>query len=144
MITMTDETRAKYCDTFRRLDEEYDTPRNSPLHHDNRCVCALNLTDQPLIDRVQRTAGLLPGERAVAGPAVADARLALRHGLSVTRLSPYSLVVEDSDGDELTADYSTTSNSVLRASVRIGSTVRPITRRNGESLRDRVQAYLTA
>lgn len=25
------------CEELQRLDREFDTPKNSPLHHDNRC-----------------------------------------------------------------------------------------------------------
>lgn len=34
--SVTDRYRAD-CEKFKRLDAEYGTPRNSPLHHDNRC-----------------------------------------------------------------------------------------------------------
>lgn len=34
---MTDHEK---CDLFKRLDAKYATPRNSPLHHDDRCpIC---------------------------------------------------------------------------------------------------------
>ena len=30
-------TDSGWCEWFKRLDKEYDEPKNSPLHHDNRC-----------------------------------------------------------------------------------------------------------
>ncbi len=30
-------TESEWCATFKRLDIEFNTDRNSPLHHDNRC-----------------------------------------------------------------------------------------------------------
>ena len=35
------------CKELRRLDEKYATERDSPLHHDNRCV--LNHTKHPFL-----------------------------------------------------------------------------------------------
>jgi hypothetical protein len=29
---------AEYCTFLKAMDEYYGTPKNSPLHHDNRCT----------------------------------------------------------------------------------------------------------
>ncbi|UTN91452.1 hypothetical protein SEA_OUTIS_89 [Gordonia phage Outis] len=98
--------------------------------------------NREIIARVQASRGLTASERLVAGPAVADAREASRNGWTITYLDAYALAVVDPDGDTVTAQYSQASNGVVEAHVTIGGNTRQITRRNGVTLREQVQALI--
>lgn len=95
-----------------------------------------------MIADVQASRGLPVGHRNVAGPAVVDARTADRNGWSINQLSPYALTVTDTDGDTLTVEYSRGSNGVVSAVYAVDGDPRPITPRNGVTLRERVRIIL--
>lgn len=41
------EQAEKFCNHLRKLDREYSTPKNSPLHHDNRMCPVHNPVFKP-------------------------------------------------------------------------------------------------
>lgn len=98
--------------------------------------------NRALIADVQASRDLAAGHRNVAGPAVADARIADRNGWTIDTLAPYALTATDADGDTLTVEYSRASNGVLSATFTIDGETRSIGIRNGVTLRERVRIIL--
>ncbi|WGH20874.1 hypothetical protein QLT00_gp91 [Gordonia phage Commandaria] len=94
------------------------------------------------IARVQSAHGLTPSGRTVAGPAVADARIASRNGWTITMLTPYALAVADPEGFTVTAEYSSASNGVTFAQTSHHGNRCQIGRRNGVTLREAVRGII--